>query len=132
MLYLLHSHSVKTTGLDNCSSILNSSKIIRLVEKVEIESCFINKNIQVQKNITNFLIWLKLFLRVSLLGIVKKKNEKEIFIAAVFYKFDIRIYDEFYTRNIEKLQFIFMCMSRNIGMELPYMTCKWTYIRVQR
>ena len=84
------------------------------------------------KNITNFLFWLKLFLRVSLLGIVKKKNEREIFIAAVFYKFDIHIYDEFYTRNIEKLQFTFMYMSRNIGMKLPYMTCKWTYIRVQR
>ena len=56
------------------------------------------------------------------LGIVKKKHEKESFIAVLLKNLNSFIYGEFYRKNYKTIFFgTITCKyrSRNVGMELP-------------
>ena len=56
------------------------------------------------------------------LGIVKKKNEKQIFIAVLLKSLNSFIYDEFYTKNYKTIFFGTIAWKytfRDVGMELP-------------
>ena len=67
------------------------------------------------------------------LGIVKKKNEKEIFITVLLKNSNFFIFDEFYTKNYKTTFYrTITCkyMSRNVVNGAAYMTMKWTCIFV--
>ena len=103
--------------------LLNEWKL-KVVISTKISRC---------KNIAIFLFWLKRFHGVFLFRYVKKKNEKEIFIAVLLKNLNFFIYGEFYIKNYRTIFFrTITCkyMSRNVVHGAAYITRKWICIFV--